>query len=234
MEKSGEKLSIYNLIILDESGSMQPVRKQTISGCNETINVIKAAQKEFSETQKHYASIYAFQKGGGVPSRYIIKNVPAEAVEHITEHDYEPYGNTNLNDAVGATLTELKSSCKKEQAAIGSVTIITDGYENASEEYTTAQVARMIEELKELGWSFNFIGANIDVVKTAKSYNIDNHLEFMQDEAGTEKMFAREHHSRMNYYGRVHCLLGALDLSSPEDLKKVAEDYFDEEEDLPW
>lgn len=47
----------------------------------------------------------------------------------------------------------------------------------------------MIEALKEMGWNFNFIGANIDVVETAQRYCIDNALEFQQDDAGTEEMF---------------------------------------------
>ena len=55
------KTEIYNLIVLDESGSMGCVRNQTISGCNETINTIRAAQEKYADTQEHFVSIYAFQ-----------------------------------------------------------------------------------------------------------------------------------------------------------------------------
>ena len=71
------KTEIYNLIILDESGSMDCVKKQTISGCNETINTIRMAQEKYADTQLHYVSIFAFQSGS-VPSRYIIKNEPID------------------------------------------------------------------------------------------------------------------------------------------------------------
>ena len=94
---------IYNLIILDESGSMDCVTRQTIAGCNETINTIKSAERKYEGSQKHFVSIYAFQSEGNRSSRYIIKNEPAEKVNHITGEDYEPWGYTPLNDAVGAT-----------------------------------------------------------------------------------------------------------------------------------
>lgn len=232
------KTDVYNLIILDESGSMDCVRKQTISGCNETINTIKSSQKAFGETQNHYVSIYAFQNGGDVPSRYIVKNVPAAAAEHISAKEYCPYGNTPLYDAVGSTLVDLKATVKARDMAIGSVTIITDGMENASRQYTRSQVARMIEGLKEMGWQFSFIGANIDVKATASAIRIDNTLEFQQDEEGMHEMFVRESHARMAYGSRVDRAVRACrmspDMSESERSAKFAEaseGYFNEDND---
>ena len=228
---------IYNLIILDESGSMDCVTRQTIAGCNETINTIKSAERKYEGSQKHFVSIYAFQSEGSRPSRYIIKNEPAEKVNHITDKDYEPWGCTPLNDAVGATLVDLKMKVKSSPNAIGSVTIITDGAENSSEHYSTMQVAQMIEQLKEMGWSFNFIGANIDVKETAAMYNIDNALEFQQDEEGTQAMFERERKSRMSYYSRVEevNMCCCADMAIPSEarakmMKKAASNYFKQRE----
>lgn len=198
------KQLIYNLIILDESGSMHTISRQTINGCNETINTIRSAQEKYNHTQQHFVSIYAFQSGGNVPSRYLIKNLPIEKVRHITHKDYSPEGLTPLNDAVGATLADLKATVRQAENAIGSVTIITDGEENASERYTTEKVGLMIESLKEMGWNFNFIGANIDVAGTAREYNIDNAMEFQQDDAGTREMFELERSCRMSYYQRMN------------------------------
>ena len=237
METKSTPAVIYNLIVLDESGSMSDVWGQTISGCNETINTIKSAQNKYADSQKHFVSIYAFQSDSDRPSRYLTKNMPALAVQHISQKDYEPWGATPLNDAVGATLADLKAICKTQQDAIGSVTIITDGMENSSQEYSTAHVAKMIEELKELGWSFNFIGANIDVKATAHMYNIDNYLKFQQDEKGTAEMFAHERSSRMSWYDRVE----KVNASTSEDtgayasraqmLKDVAMNYFHRDHD---
>ncbi len=230
------KTEIYNLIILDESGSMDCVRKQTISGCNETINTIKQAQKKFADTQDHYVSIFLFQENDERPSHYIVKNIPADAAKHISTKDYEPWGGTPLYDAVGSTLVDLKMTTGASRLAIGSVTIITDGWENASRHYTLPKVASMIAQLKEMGWSFNFIGANIDVQATAQSLNIDESMEFAQDEEGTKQMFQEENKSRMAYYQRTSDVMEcaaptAMDSEESERelrkrLRKAGADYF--------
>ena len=235
------KTEIYNLIILDESGSMDCVKPQTISGCNETINTIRTAQEKYADTQDHYVSIYVFQENRKVPSRYLIKNQPIAEVANINGEQYKPWGCTPLYDAVGSTLADLKAITKDKEMAIGSVTIITDGLENASKHYTRVKVAKMIDALKEIGWSFNFIGANIDVRATAASLNIDNALEFQQDEDGTKAMFACERSCRMAYYDRASAAMadyapGAVKSKASRDLlltrlKKAAGDYFKEEND---
>ena len=231
------KTQIYNLIILDESGSMDYVKDQTVSGCNETINTITEAQRQHSDTLDNFVSIYAFQGNGSRPSRYIIKNDPAGNVKHITGKDYKPYGTTPLYDAIGTTLIELKELVKKQELAIGSVTIITDGAENASQEFTRKQVAMMIEELRKLGWNFNFIGANIDVERAARDLNIDNSMEFKQDDEGTRMMFAQENKSRKKFLGRLHQITTSFNENARSEEERNAmmadasQGYFDETDD---
>ena len=55
------KTTVFNLIILDESGSMEQMTNQTISGCNETLNIIRSNAKTHAETMNSFVSIYAFQ-----------------------------------------------------------------------------------------------------------------------------------------------------------------------------
>lgn len=187
---SNVKTTVFNLIILDESGSMHDLKKTTISGCNETLNVIRAAQKQAGDRQRHLVSMYAFQSGP-VPSRYLIKNAPVADVKDLTDRDYEPYGCTPLYDAVGMTLSDLEAVAATHEDAAAVVTIITDGYENSSTEYTGPKVAKMIETLKEKGWTFNFIGANIDVEQVSRSLKIDNAMSWTSDEKGTKYMYSR-------------------------------------------
>lgn len=216
------KTKVFNLIILDESGSMDCVRRQTISGCNETLNVIKSVQKKHADTQNNMVSIFAFQDNDSVPSRYLIKNVPAEACQHITKADYEPWGGTPLYDAIGATLTELKHAATKERDCTGSVTIITDGMENSSIHFNRRDVVRLIDFLKELGWNFNFIGANIDVDRVAADLSIDNTLSFQQDEEGTEDMFRIVSESREAYADKfAECDAALPSCASPEERIKA-------------
>ena len=223
------KTKFFNLIILDESGSMSCMTEQTINGCNETINTIIAAQQKFADLQEHYVSIYVFQSGGQRDSRYLIKNLPVADIKHITMEDYEPCGCTPLFDAVGSTLTDLRRKVDKEGSAIGSVTIITDGEENSSKHYTCAQVAEMIAALKEIGWNFNFIGANIDVRQAAKALNIDNYLAFEQTEEDVDVMFAKESCSRMSYYDRVNTVMSECSLPKDrtERLRCASQGYFE-------
>lgn len=184
------KTTVFNLIILDESGSMLPLRESTVSGCNEVLNVTRNAQKEAGDKRTNLVSIFCFQSDGNVPSRYIAKNEPAELVNDLTPDDYQPYGGTPLLDAVGSTLTDLKAAADKCEDATGIVTIITDGYENSSTHYSLQKVAKMISSLKELGWTFNFIGANIDVDKVSQSLNIDNAMAFLATKTGTRSMMS--------------------------------------------
>lgn len=190
-----EKTAVFNLIILDESGSMSDCTRATISGCNETINVARNLQKKFADKQNTFISIYAFQSDGPVPSRYLCKNESIEKVKNITRRDYSPCGCTPLLDAVGATLVDLKSVAATHEDALGVVTIITDGYENSSTHYNYQQVRSLISQLKELGWTFNFIGANIDVEEVSSKLNIDNAMSWTNDEEGTKKMFRKYSHS---------------------------------------
>lgn len=187
-----KKTANFNLIILDESGSMSSCFRSTISGCNETLNVVRQLHKEFNDANDYFVSIYAFQDGS-VPSRYICKNKRISEVNDITEKDYCPGGLTPLLDAVGSTLTDLEMVADTHEDATGIITIITDGYENSSRNYTYPQVAAIISRFKEQGWTVNFIGANIDVEKVSASLNIDktNCVAWESDEEGTKEMYSK-------------------------------------------
>ena len=184
----------YNLIILDESGSMSGVRSQTISGCNETLNSIRNTAKDQPEI-KQFVSIFCFDTFN---SRYIFQDVPIEDTRDLTPEDYCPNSCTPLYDAVGYTVTELRRLIEKTDS-VGVVTIITDGYENASRRWNHSSVVELIKSLKKKGWVFTFIGANIDVERTAKGLGIDSFMKFEQTDEGMSSMFEDERRSRQAY-----------------------------------
>ncbi len=183
------KTTVFNLIVLDESGSMSHLTEQTISGCNETINVAKTQAEKNADVFRSLLSVYAFQDGGPVKSRYIVKNEDALKASHISGDDYKPWGSTPLLDAVGATLTELKTVAATHEDATGVITIITDGMENSSTHYSWQDVARLISQFKEKGWTVNLIGANIDVDEMANKMNIDNRMAFKASEEDSARMW---------------------------------------------
>lgn len=194
------RTKVFNLIILDESGSMDCVWAQTISNCNETLQTIFSAQKEFYATQDHFISIYTFQDAGPLKSRYLIRNRPIAEARMLTAKDYRPNGCTPLYDAVGETLTDLEAVAETHDDAVASVTIITDGEENSSRRYSGSDVAKIISRLKEKGWNFNIIGANIDVESLAKDLHIDNTLKWEQTQEGTSSMGKKLNESQRSYY----------------------------------
>lgn len=178
------KTAVFNLIILDESGSMSCVTKQTISGCNETLNTIRSAAEKYPNLNQ-FVSIYAFQDGTSIPSRYLLCNETVDKVKDITDKDYKPWGNTPLLDAVGKTLTELQMVAATHADSTGMITIITDGYENSSRQYTWEQVAALISQFEEMGWTVSLIGANIDVKEMSSKMRISNSMAFEQTPEGT-------------------------------------------------
>lgn len=194
------RTKVFNLIILDESGSMDCVWAQTISNCNETLQTIFSAQKEFYATQDHFISIYTFQDAGPLKSRYLLRNRSIAEARMLTAKDYRPNGCTPLYDAVGETLTDLEAVAETHDDAVASVTIITDGEENSSRRYSGSDVAKIISRLKEKGWNFNIIGANIDVESLAKDLHIDNTLKWEQTQEGTSSMGKKLNESQRSYY----------------------------------
>ena len=100
-------MNIYNVIILDESGSMSAIYRETLSSMNEVLSGIRKNQEDFPD-QKNFVTFVTFEGRGmcGVNRRR--DRVPIENVADFTEADYRPGGCTPLYDAMGKTLNELE------------------------------------------------------------------------------------------------------------------------------
>ena len=170
------KQRVFNLIILDESGSMSSIEKQAIDGLNETVQTIRAAQKKHPE-QEHLVSLVSFNSD---EVKTIYDKVKAERVEELTDKQYVPSCYTPLYDAMGNAINALRKSVAHDDAVL--VTIITDGYENASSEYNGPAIKKLVETLKSKGWIFTYIGANQDVEAVASTISITNTLSFTASE----------------------------------------------------
>ena len=173
---------VFNLIIVDESGSMCVIEKQALMGLNETIETVKKMQGLHKDMEQR-VTLITFDSSH---KRYVFDNVPARATHKLTNKDYRPGGATPLYDAIGMGISKLNAQTK----------------------------------LKKQNWTFTLIGTdNLDVEGMASAMAIDNHLEFKEDEVGTEKMFAFERRSRARYNECMAC-------SAP--IPKGS--YFDEDE----
>ena len=125
-------------------------------------------------------------------------NAPAADTNTLDWKAYNPCAATPLYDAMGKAIAKVQAQTADEDNVL--VTIITDGEENSSEEWTLKMIRTIIEKLKKRHWTFTLIGTdNLDVETMAHSFAIDEHMEFQQTVAGTCAMFARERRSRERY-----------------------------------
>ena len=200
MEKNNNVKSqrIFNLIILDESGSMQAIEKQAVSGLNETFQTIINAQKEHLE-QRHFISFVTFN---GNAIRTVMNRLPVDVSKKLKWKDYEPDDCTPLFDAMGRSINELRKYVEEDDVVL--VTIITDGYENASRVYNGKEIKRLVAELREKGWVFAYIGTNQDVDAVADGMGIRSRMYYDYSDRGASDMFETERSSKRNFFARLH------------------------------
>jgi len=221
-------MNVYNVIILDKSGSMSNIARQAIDGVNETIGSIKSAQEK-NPDQKHLVSLVAFC---GCEMKTIYDNVPVAKAQTLTDKDYRPCCMTPLYDAIGTTITRVHRLKSDDAESLALVTIITDGYENASHEFSLSAIKSLIDSYKEQGWQFTYIGADHDVEQVAFTLHIDHHMMFEKSEAGTRAMFEKEQRSRGRWLDKMASVMSSPCMSPRERNERIketnAEDYFED------
>ena len=171
------------VFILDKSGSMSGLEKDTIGGYNAMLKEQKAVAGECHITTVLFDNGYEL----------LHDRIDIRAVSPITEKEYQVGGSTALLDAIGRTINKIgnaqKNTADEYRAEKVMFVIITDGEENSSCEYSSDKVKSQIERQKEkYSWEFIFLGANIDAVETASKFGISANRaqNFHADEDGVE------------------------------------------------
>lgn len=196
MEK---KHQVHNLIILDESGSMESIKTTIINGFNELVQTIQGIEKQFPE-QEHFISLVSFNSLGQKMLHFM---EPAIRLNCIDDKTYKPGASTPLYDAMGFSINKLKNSLQGLTDYNVLVTIMTDGEENASQEFSGNDIKKLVEELRENRWTFTYIGTDHDVEEIASSLSINNTMMFEKNEEDIKNMFLREKDARINYSRRL-------------------------------
>ena len=170
------------VFILDRSGSMAGLEKDTIGGFNSLI------EKQRKEPGNAVVSTVLFDH----ESEVIHDRLPLEDIPPMTDKEYYVRGCTALLDAVGGAIHHIGNVHKyarREDVPDKTLFIITtDGMENASRHYTYDKIHAMIKRQQEkFGWEFIFLGANIDAAAEAKRFGIDESraANYHCDEEGT-------------------------------------------------
>lgn len=235
-KKEIKKTQVFNVIILDRSGSMESIRRAAVEGFNETLAGIKKAQERFAETQDHYVSLVTFCS---CETRHVFDKTPVAEAHPLTMEDYQPCCCTPLYDAMGITLTAMRRHVKEIEDSVVVVTIITDGMENASHEYNGKTIKELVERLRGEGWTFTYMGANQDSVEVAMKLSIRNSRNFAYSYEGTRATMCKDSSTRMNFFSRLSFMKkreadrGAAPMSAEERhnlYTSMADEAFDEEE----
>jgi len=155
------------IFILDRSGSMEELSKDTIGGYNTYIENQRKEKGEALVTTVLFDNEYEILNNG----------VDIKDIKPLTDKEYYARGMTALLDAIGKTIKEVgirlnnTPECDRPEKVI--MVITTDGQENASKEYNRSIVKQMIEEqTNKYNWQFIFLGANIDAISEAESLGI--------------------------------------------------------------
>ena len=233
-KKEMKKTQVFNVIILDRSGSMESIRRATVEGFNETLAGIKKAQEKFADTQEHYVSLVTFCS---CETKHVFDKTPVAEANPLKMEDYQPCCCTPLYDAMGITLTAMRRHVKESEDSVVVVTIITDGMENASHEYNGKTIKELVERLRGEGWTFTYMGANQDSVEVAMKLSIRNSRNFAYNDEGTRATMEKDTCTRMNFFSRLASFRkgpkGCVDSMSAEErhnlYTSMADEAFDEE-----
>lgn len=182
--------------VLDETGSMESIKDDTIGGFNAYLDTLKEEKGAVKFTLLKFDSNRVDK---------VCVDTPIAEVPRLTNETYQPGAMTPLIDAsykaIEATAEKVKG--KKNPKVI--VVIQTDGYENASTEHTREDLAALVKEKTADGWVFTFLGAGIDAFGAAANYGIAASNTMSYDRHTSKQTFAAvaESNSRFMASGNV-------------------------------
>lgn len=164
------------LVILDKSGSMWPIQDDVIG----SMNAFFSKQKKLAG--KCRVTLLTFDSEG----QTIYESKDIRTVPELTTESYQPKGSTALLDAIGNGMLELETRIRSmETKPQVLVSILTDGMENASKEFTLDQVNALIDKVKKADWEIVFLAAGIDAIASAQVFRVGNTLGIPFSACGT-------------------------------------------------
>ncbi len=207
------------VFVLDKSGSMGGLEKDTIGGFNSML------EKQRKEDGDVVISTVLFDDRMQV----IHDRVGIDGIRDLTSEDYQVGGCTALLDALGKSIKHInkvqKALSEDERPAKTMFVITTDGQENSSHEYSYEKIKKMVEKKQEKKqWEFLFLGANMDAISAAANIGIraDRAANFVCDATGT----AVNYSALSRAVSKLRCAdVGCVDAALTDWDEEVKEDY---------
>src|SRR5690606_16028036 len=119
------------------------------------------------------------------------------------ESTYRPDASTPLYDAIGFGVAKLERQLEGVENYNVLVTVLTDGEENSSREYTLDAIKKKIDALQRKRWTYTYTGTDHDVYRSAIHPSITNVMHFSKDDAAMKSMFLKEQVARMDYSRKI-------------------------------
>lgn len=174
-------------VVIDRSGSMSLTASDTIGGFNSFLKEQKSLPGEADLSLALFDHEYTV----------VHDCIPLEKVPDLDSKTYVPRGNTALLDAIGRTVNTMgeKMSLMSEPDRPGKVilAILTDGYENASKEFTRDSVMEMLKHQQEkYAWDVIYFGANQDAITTGATmgFSAQSSNNYKSTSAGTQSAYS--------------------------------------------
>jgi hypothetical protein len=207
-DKLGKPMLIT--FILDQTGSMESVKNDTIGGFNTYIDTLR------KDGEHRYE--FNLIKFSSIRTEETCVRAKLSEVPRLNSENYRPDGGTPLYDAIGkaikATTQAIEGRSEKPNVVIA---IQTDGEENASREYTLESIKQLIQTKQELGWVFTFMGCGIDAYKGGGAMGISRNTTVSYGRGESLGAFAMASASTMRY-----AATGDLTSASYTDEEKAA------------
>ena len=183
------------ICILDRSGSMGGFEDDTIGGFNAFLERQRAVDGRARLTLVLFDDRYEL----------LCKHTDLENVEPLSAKSYFVRGSTALLDAVGKSVNEAKGwidgAHPDERPENVIVLVVTDGYENASKEYTGMQIRDLVAATQADGWEYVFLGADID------AFQVTHDLAMAQ---GSSSRVPKSAEGIREAYGKLHRAVSSM------------------------
>lgn len=222
-EKTMDKNKTEIVLVIDKSGSMHSLQKTVVESVNSFL------EEQAGQPGTAYVTLYSFDN----EVQEMLRHCELKEVPKLTEKNYVPGGMTALLDGVGRAIDEtgarLAALPEEERPAVVTVGIMTDGYENASREYSRKDIAERIARQKEkYNWKFIFFGAGEDAIQVAAQMNIDKEDSVKWEAGNAEDLQAVMHctSQRVSYSRKCSIMGVAEDRVSMDGLMDRARSLF--------
>lgn len=144
--------AIHSYILLDRTGSMEPIWSEALSSVNAYADGL--ATLDGGPRVDADITLAAFDANDGFQFDVLRSGVDAERWRKVTNDEVSPRGMTPLYDAIGKIVTLAEKDGPRKAVIV----IMTDGEENSSEEMTKASAKAALDRVRKKGWEVVFLG----------------------------------------------------------------------------